>query len=97
MPSNDSFMGRGELERVHAWATAKIATGEEPPWAWYQFMKLREALDAILTGMDAVKPQTESSPQEVQRPGKHLRLVEATYSQDTAQLHQSDEPVTLPM
>jgi hypothetical protein len=97
MRSNDSVMGRGELERVRAWALAKIATGEEPPWAWYQYMKLREALDAILTGMDAAMPQTEGSPREVQRPGTRLRLVEATGSPDTAQPHLSDTPVTLPM
>ena len=97
MPSNDFVMGRGELQRVRDWAHAKIAAGEEPPWAWYQYMKLRETLDAILGGMDAVKPQTESSPREAQHPGKHLRLVGANYPQDTAQSHQSDEPVLLPM
>ena len=47
-------MTRAELERVREWALQKLATGEEPPWAWYQYMKLREALEAILAGMDAV-------------------------------------------
>ena len=39
-----------------AWVDAKLAKGEQPPWAWYQFMKLRETLDAILDGMAAVTP-----------------------------------------
>ena len=36
-------MTREELEKVRAWANDKIATGTEPPWAWSQYMKLREA------------------------------------------------------
>jgi hypothetical protein len=90
-------MMRAELERVREWALQKIATGEEPPWAWYQYMKLRETLDAILAGMDAVTPQTENSPQEAPRRGTRPRLVEATCSPDTAQYHRADEPVQLPM
>ena len=90
-------MTRAELERVREWALQKIATGEEPPWAWYQYMKLRETMDAILAGMDTVTPQTENSPQEAPRRGTRLRLVEATCSPDTAQRHRADEPVQLPM
>lgn len=44
-----------DLEEMRAWADEKIA-GDEPPWAWYQYMKLRETLDAILAGMAATKP-----------------------------------------
>lgn len=90
-------MTRAELERVREWASQKLATGEEPPWAWYQYMKLRETLDAILAGMDAVTPQTENSPQEAPRRGKRLRLVETTCSPDTAQHRRADEPVRMPM
>lgn len=90
-------MTRFELERVRDWAVQKLATGEEPPWAWYQYMKLCETLDAILVGMDAVTLQTVNSPQEAPRSGKHLRLVEPTSSPDTAQRHQAGEPVRLPM
>ena len=49
-------MTREELEKVRQWANDKIAAGQEPPWAWYQYMKLRETLDAILSGMAAVEP-----------------------------------------
>ena len=46
-------MTRQELQRLRTWADAKIATGQEPQWAWYQLMKLREALDAIVGQMEA--------------------------------------------
>jgi hypothetical protein len=90
-------MTRAELERVREWALQKLTTGEEPPWAWYQYMKFRETRDAILAGMNAVTPQTESSPQEAPRRGTRLRLVEATCSTNTAQPRRADEPVQLPM
>lgn len=90
-------MTRAELERVREWALEKLATGEEPPWAWYQYTKLRETLDAILAGMDAIMPQTENSLQEAPPRGRHLRVVEATCSPSTAPHHQAGEVVRLPM
>ena len=64
-------MSREELERLRAWADDKLATGEEPPWAWYQYMKLRETLDAILAGMSVSATlaivTTENSPQRLIR------------------------------
>jgi hypothetical protein len=44
---------RGDLEHVRCWAKAKIDTGNEPPWAWYQYMKLVETIDAIVEGQSA--------------------------------------------
>jgi hypothetical protein len=86
---------RNELEKVREWADSKIAAGEEPPWAWYQYMKLREAADAILQGMNAVT--TEHSPPEEERPATHLRLVASTCSQESAQRYPAEPPVPLPM
>jgi hypothetical protein len=60
MVEHTPTMGRDDLERVRAWANAKLATGEEPPWAWYQYMKLCETLDAILAGMTATQPTGDS-------------------------------------
>lgn len=90
-------MKREQLSEVRAWADAKIATGAEPPWAWYQYMKLRETLDAILDGLEASTPQTESSPQSAANPERRLRLVGAKGSPDSVPRHSSDEPVKLPM
>lgn len=87
---------RNELIQIREWATAKIQGGSEPPWAWYQYMKLVEAIDAITRGMDATISM-ESSPQSVSRQDVHLRLVDSTYPQDTAQPHSAGLPVQMPM
>ena len=87
---------RQELERVKEWAAAKIQGGSEPPWAWYQYMKLIETVDAILQGMASTIPM-ESLPQSESQSGGHLRLVDSTYPQDTAQHRPVGLPVQLPM
>lgn len=73
---------REQLEQIRKWAQGKLDTGQEPPWAWYQYMKLRETLDAILAGSECIT--TENSPQSGQHPETHLRLVDSNYSQDSA-------------
>lgn len=91
-------MNRDELQQVRDWADAKIATGAEPPWAWFQYMKLREVLDQMLAGMDAttVVIVPEDSPQEALRPGNgHLRLVDSTRP-DTVQHGPKAGSVQLP-
>ena len=88
-------MMRSELENIREWADAKIESGQEPPWAWFQYMKLRETLDAILAGMDSVT--TESSRQSTQHPEKHLQLVETTDPQDSAQHRPAGLPTQEPM
>ena len=65
-----------ELKRVRQWAQEKIDAGSEPPWAWFQYMKLIETVDAILQGADATTT-TENSQQSDTQTGKRLRLVEA--------------------
>lgn len=89
-------MTREELEKVREWADERLATGAEPPWAWYQYMKLRETLDAILAGMAVTRPK-ESSPQSEQRSETHLRLVAEATSRDSAQPHPEVVVVRLPM
>jgi len=86
---------REELQRVRDWANDRITAGDEPPWAWFQYMKLRETADAILQGMAATT--TESSPQLAARAERHLRLVGAKCSPDSAQPHQLDQQAPLPM
>jgi hypothetical protein len=88
-------MTREELEKVRAWADAKIATGGEPPWAWYQYMKLRETIDAILAGQAATR--TVDSPQLEPHQETGLRLVASNGPQDIARSRQSGTPVQLPM
>jgi hypothetical protein len=55
---------RRDLERMRDWAHEQVAAGNDPSWAWYQHMKLRETLDAILTGMDrawAIEPGRQAA------------------------------------
>ncbi len=89
-------MGEVDLERVRDWAMEKIATGAEPPWSWYQLMKLREAIEAILAGMVVTQPMA-NSPESASRSGTGLRLVGAVDRQDNAQRHPDQSPIQLPM
>jgi hypothetical protein len=84
-----------QLNDVRQWAKDKLASGQEPPWAWYQYMKLIETADAILSSFATVT--TENSPQSEAHQDGHLRLVDSTYPQDTAQHRPSGLPVHLPM
>jgi hypothetical protein len=89
-------MGQDELERVREWAIAKINGGTEPPWSWYQLMKLREAIDAILAGMAVTQPMEDSRGSAPQR-GGGLRLVGAADPQETAPPRPAQRPIPLPM
>lgn len=84
-----------ELDRIRGWAQEKIAQGNEPPWAWYQYMKLIETIQALQAGMAATS-QTESSPQLAEHPGAHLRLVDSTDRLDSARHHPVGLPIQLP-
>jgi hypothetical protein len=84
-----------ELRRVRQWAQDKINAGCEPPWAWFQYMKLIEVTDAILQGMAVTT--TVSSQQAEEHPGKRLRLVGRNDRQDSAQCRPAEPKVRLPM
>lgn len=86
---------REELEKVRNWANDKIASGQEPPMAWFQYMKLRETCDEILSGMSATTPL--DSPESQRSPGERLRLVDSTDQPGTVQHHPVGLPVRLPM
>lgn len=88
-------MTKEHLGAVRAWANERLATGGEPPWSWYQLMKLREALDAILAGMDATRPL--GSPQSGEHQERRLRLVADADQPDSAPRHPDTVPVRLPM
>ena len=89
-------IAKSDLECVRDWAIAKIQEGNEPPWSWYQLMKLREALEAILTGMAVTQPM-EDSQGSASRRGAGLRLVGSDDQQDSAQCHPAPSSVLLPM
>lgn len=72
MTNHDPRMMRQELERSVNGQSNSLPRGTEPPWSWYQYMKLREATESILAGMDVAQPMEDS-----QKSAPHLRLVGA--------------------
>jgi hypothetical protein len=89
-------MTRNELERCRDWAIAKVTTGNEPPWSWYQHMKLREALDAILAGMDVTQPM-EGSQQSGSHQGSGPQRAAEAARKDTVQRHPAHAVIRWPM
>lgn len=85
-----------ELLRIRDWAKGKVAQGAEPPWAWYQYMKLIEAIEAICAGRAATQPM-ENLPRSESRPGARLQLVGSKCQPDTAPPHHACLPVQMPM
>jgi hypothetical protein len=83
-----------ELRRIREWAKEKIQGGSEPPWAWYQYMKLIETTDAILDSLSATK---ENLPQSEARQGSNLQLVDSTDRQDAFQRHLGKSKIRMPM
>jgi hypothetical protein len=87
---------RDELERCRDWAIAKVTMGNEPPWSWYQHMKLREALDAILAGMDVTQPM-EGSLQSGSHQGSGPQRAAEAERKDTVQRHPTHAVIRWPM
>jgi hypothetical protein len=85
-----------ELQRVRQWAHERIDAGSEPPWAWYQYMKLIESIDAIFQGADCTTTM-ENLQQRAERSERRLQLVETTSPQDTSRPHPVGNKVRLPM
>ena len=71
---------RQELERVRVWAIEQLAEGTERPWSVYHYMKLREAAESILAGMDVAKPMEDSEKASPDR-GDSLRLLRSADEQ----------------
>ena len=88
-------MNKADLERIREMAIEKLTTGNEPPWVWYQLMKLREASEALMAGMDATQPTAGLQGSASQR-GAGLRLVGADDPQGTAQPRPETIAVQLP-
>jgi hypothetical protein len=55
-------IGRDELETLRAWSETRLESAEKASGEWFQHMRLREALDAILLAMDA-RPTADGSLQ----------------------------------
>lgn len=85
----DNTAARHALKDVRFWAKARIASGLSSPEASYQYMKLIEAVDAIL---DDLAAKTDPAPQA----DNHLRLVEPE-ARDKPETFRMATVVPLPM
>lgn len=84
------------LREVHRWAKGKTHEGIEPPWAWFQYMKLIEAIESVFNGINSTIPMA-SLQQLNSHLGNGSRLVEGNFQQDIAQPLPSDVLPRLPM
>jgi hypothetical protein len=62
MRSQVSFNPKDSMRNLRDWADRKIQGGEEPPWAWYQYMKLIETIDAISESIEATSKENSRQP-----------------------------------
>lgn len=85
-----------DLQEVLVWAKNKAHSGSEPPWAWFQYMKLIETLEAVLKGINSTSPTGNLLPQGA-RPENGLRLVDLNFQQGISQPHQDKIEPQLPM
>lgn len=88
-------MNRDDLERVRQWAEQKLTTEGEPPWSWYRYMQLKDAISALIQGMDVTRPM-EASPQSASHLGASLRLVASDRQLENVQSH-PDRPREVPL
>jgi hypothetical protein len=89
-----------DLNNVLEWSKAKIRIGNEPPWAWYQYMKLNETIEAILKGMASIEsydPTKGCLQQSAKHQGSGLRLVENMSEQDESRPRQGIDEIPMPM
>lgn len=77
-------------------AQAKIDSGQEPPWARDQYLKLIDNIDAIIRGMNSTI-DLEDLQQLEQLPANVLPLEEYRYLSNNARYRHADEEVQLPM
>jgi len=85
-----------ELKRVQGWAKEKIQGGSEPPWAWYQYMKLIETVDAIFDGL-AGTTTMENSQQSNRSQERPLQLVASKSPPGNARHRHGKMKIRMPM
>jgi hypothetical protein len=85
-----------QLKCLEEWAKEKLQDVSQPPWAWYQYMKLVETARAILDAASSTQ-QTASLPRSARRSGSALRLVDSEGPQDSSQPHADIVHVRLPI
>jgi hypothetical protein len=92
---NMTTVTKDELATVLEWAKEKAQEGNQPPWAFYEYMKLTDALQSIIKGIESSSP-TVNLPLSVERQGNVLRLSGTISRQDTPPHRQCIDDLPLP-
>jgi len=79
-------MTSSDLLRLSNWIDGQIAGDQESPSILFQYMKAREAVDAILAAYECFAIQTESEQLSFQQ--QFLRLVVSNTESDRIGCHQ---------
>ena len=86
-----------QLRNVREWAKDKLAGESEPPWAWYQYMKLVETTDAILKSMEVKTTLEDLQESDLPEDTASIRLAVDNDPQGNSQHRSKPIPVQLPM
>ena len=77
-------MSRNESQKLTlGWAEAKQTSGEESIWAKFDYFKLRETLEVIVSAMEATAQQVE--PLSEPEPDSPVRLVVSNDQPESAE------------
>lgn len=88
---------RGLLVQLHAWVRDKLQRGQEPPWSAYEYMKLAEAAEEIVAGMDVVVTP-EDSPRSEERSDTDAQPADCTAAPNIIPLRRGRQPyLRMPM
>jgi hypothetical protein len=86
------------LKKILEWANEGVADHANPPWAFYNYMKLKEAIECTLKSLASVRYiNLEGLQGSDKHPENALRLVVDSIPQDTSQPHPDILEVPLPM
>lgn len=85
------------LLTIRDWAGKKARSGQEPPWAWYQYMKLIEAVDFIRQGRASVRRVGASSQESAPPPADGPKELVPARRSDISPDRDDDSNPPLPM
>jgi hypothetical protein len=78
-------MSRDQRHKVLDFAAGELATADMPPWASFDYTRLRETLEVIVQGMEAAAQHVEGSPPS-----------EPELDSTLLQIASDDQPMALP-
>ncbi len=84
------------LDEVLDWVEYKLEFGQEPPWAWQEYTKLKESILKVQKGRESVILMDDLQQSDSRLENGHQQA-EKIVQLDSFRCHQVDEQVCLPM